>query len=646
VVERDHPQTTINQTYIAQPGQPQTGDAGDKYVGLDRFGRVVDQNWVNATTGQSTDRFQYGYNQNGDVLYRQNLVNATMSELYQYDNLHQLISFQRGTLNATHDGIVGTPSRSQNWTPDALGNFTSVTTTNGGTPTTQDRTHNQQNEITSMSGAGTVSYDANGNLTADGSGNSYVYDAWNRLVAINNGGTMVASYKYDGLGRRITEIHGSNTRELYYSAQGQVLAEWYNGLLQARNVWSPVYVNALAYRDQARLNNGVLNDRFLVQQDADWNVTALVNPAGTILERYAYDPFGAVTVLNSNFTVRGTSNYNVPYGFQDMRYDWTVSVNIADNRVYSPTLMRWLQTDPIGLNAGNNDYAFVGDTPTDAVDPSGLTGVDWLTKGQYFWHWHHMLPQAVFTTDRLARHGLNLDINSAEFGWRLQGRHHIGEGGIHTAGWNKDWQAWFERYERRNIKVTKEMVLKQLEKMKNLPKYKSILALGKQATRAFSKKAAVKAAAKLAAKAGAKMGGPLVKKIAKRGGKAVPGVGIIVSLAFWPSDVRAKGWIGGTVNTGLDAVPFLGISKAIVEIAGDDLIPDLEEYDPEVYDAEETLPSSNPSPFAKVGDVSLIGVPASSMRIPPPLGKPPLGKPLMPARPVKGLQKQFLPLGR
>jgi hypothetical protein len=123
-------------------------------------------------------------------------------------------------------------------------------------------------------------------------------------------------------------------------------------------------------------------------------------------------------------------------------------------------------------------------------------------------------------------------------------------------------------------------------------------------------------------------------------------VGIIVSLAVWPSDVRAKGWIGGTVNTGLDAVPFLGISKAIVEIAGDDLIPDLEEYDPEVYDAEETLPSSNPSPFAKVGDVSLIGVPASSMRIPPPLGKPPLGKPLMPARPVKGLQKQFLPLGR
>ena len=39
VVERDHPQTNVNQTYISQSGG--TGDAGDKYIGLDRFGRVV-----------------------------------------------------------------------------------------------------------------------------------------------------------------------------------------------------------------------------------------------------------------------------------------------------------------------------------------------------------------------------------------------------------------------------------------------------------------------------------------------------------------------------------------------------------------------------------------------------------------------------
>lgn len=49
VVERDHPQTNVNQTYIAQNGQ--TGDAGEQFVGLDRFGRVVNDNWVNGHDG-------------------------------------------------------------------------------------------------------------------------------------------------------------------------------------------------------------------------------------------------------------------------------------------------------------------------------------------------------------------------------------------------------------------------------------------------------------------------------------------------------------------------------------------------------------------------------------------------------------------
>jgi RHS repeat-associated protein len=120
-----------------------------------------------------------------------------------------------------------------------------------------------------------------------------------------------------------------------------------------------------------------LDQRLYVQQDANWNVTALVDTSGNVVERYDYDPFGLQTVLNPDFTVRGTSAYAVPYGFQGMRTDLLVSVYFADNRVYSPTLMRWLQTDPIGLNDGNNDYAFEGNGPIDALDPSGLDKWSW-----------------------------------------------------------------------------------------------------------------------------------------------------------------------------------------------------------------------------------------------------------------------------
>jgi YD repeat-containing protein len=82
VIERDHPQTNVNLTYIQQGNDPNANhDAGDQYTGLDRFGRVIDQNWYNSTTQTSTDRFQYGYDADSNVLWRQNLVSASNSEL-------------------------------------------------------------------------------------------------------------------------------------------------------------------------------------------------------------------------------------------------------------------------------------------------------------------------------------------------------------------------------------------------------------------------------------------------------------------------------------------------------------------------------------------------------------------------------------
>ena len=135
VVKRAHPQPGVDLTYIKQSGES-NGDAGDQYTGLDRFNRIVDQRWIKTSDGSHTDRFQYGYDRNGNRLYEKNLVDATFSELYHangasagYDSLNQLTEFQRGTLSdANSDGIpdtVTTATRSQAWDFDALGNFDS-----------------------------------------------------------------------------------------------------------------------------------------------------------------------------------------------------------------------------------------------------------------------------------------------------------------------------------------------------------------------------------------------------------------------------------------------------------------------------------------------------------------------------------------
>src|SRR6516164_9750166 len=92
----------------------------------------------------------------------------------------------------------------------------------------------------------------NGNLTKDELGQKYVYDAWNRLVTVKDStGATIAAYTYDGVGRRITETSSGTTTKLYFSAAGQVLEEQVGSATQARNVWSPVYVNALVLRDQS-----------------------------------------------------------------------------------------------------------------------------------------------------------------------------------------------------------------------------------------------------------------------------------------------------------------------------------------------------------------------------------------------------------
>ena len=327
VVERDDPQTGINETFISQNSG--TGDAGDQYMGLDRFSRIVDENWYNTNTSTSVDDFQYGYNADSEVLWRNNTVNTALGELYTYDSLGQLTSVQRGTLNSTKTGIVGTPSLSESWIYDALGNRTSVTT-NG---TEVDSTANQQNEITSISGETTPTYDSNGNMTTDQNGNTLVYDAWNRLVAYKSGSTTLETMQYDGLGREIVQNSGTAT-DLYDSADGQVLEERQGGVATFQYVWSPVYVNAMILRDQLN-SDGTIQQRLYVQQDANWNVTALVNTSGTVVERYVYDPFGAVTVLSGTWGTQTGSNYGWVYLFQGGRYDGVSGLYKFGARDYS-----------------------------------------------------------------------------------------------------------------------------------------------------------------------------------------------------------------------------------------------------------------------------------------------------------------------
>ncbi|MCX5653733.1 MAG: discoidin domain-containing protein [Planctomycetota bacterium] len=224
VVQVDHPAVTGGLTLSY--GSNRT------YAGWDRFGRVVEQTWK--VNGSSVDSYQYGYDRNSNRLYRKNLLSAgsALSELYApndssenqgYDGLDRMKAWSRGALDGSNDSIA-TPSYYQSFTLDTLGNWSTLND-NGAS---QTRTTDAANEITAVSGSGSANwvdptYDAAGNMTlAPRPGDEAsadeallsVYDAWNRLTTVykdsNSNGdldvetdALIATYVYDGLGRRI-----------------------------------------------------------------------------------------------------------------------------------------------------------------------------------------------------------------------------------------------------------------------------------------------------------------------------------------------------------------------------------------------------------------------------------------------------------
>ncbi len=59
-----------------------------------------------------------------------------------------------------------------------------------------------------------------------------------------------------------------------------------------------------------------------------------------------------------------------------------------------------------------------------------------------------------------------------------------------------------------------------------------------------------------------------------RSAKMLPFGGAIAVFVLLGYDIRRKGIILGSVNSGIDAIPFLGFAKNTVEIFTGDFIPD------------------------------------------------------------------------
>jgi RHS repeat-associated protein len=250
---------------------------------------------------------------------------------YTYDDTERLLTAGDGTTTYT-------------FAYDAAGNPTTFTGTAGGS----SPTYGTVNELTS----GSNTYDALGNLTADGT-RTYTWDAENRLKTITQG-SNVTTLTYDGLGRRIQSAFydGMTTTTERY--------QWCETELCAKRDGSDVVSSRYYAEGQYNVTGAV---KWLVMTDHLGSARDVVNTSGTLLYGVDFTPFGEIK--------RSTGSARPDLLWAGLFWDANQSIYLSYTRAYDPAAGRWLSRDTIEEEGGINLYEYVKGNPLMLVDPEG-----------------------------------------------------------------------------------------------------------------------------------------------------------------------------------------------------------------------------------------------------------------------------------
>ena len=213
----------------------------------------------------------------------------------------------------------------------------------------------KQYEIDAAGSTTSYTYDANGNLTSDGT-KTYFWNALNQLVEVKQGVTTLATFVYDGDGRRTEKTASGVTHTYLYDAE-DIVEERLSG----------------STTDTVRYYHGAGIDEPLARKtSADVVTYYLADHLGSLVQET--DAAGSVTLQREydawGMLLQGASASG--YSFTGREWDAEIGLYYYRARYLDPASGRFVSSDPITFEAGPNFYGYVNNGPSGATDPSGL----------------------------------------------------------------------------------------------------------------------------------------------------------------------------------------------------------------------------------------------------------------------------------
>ena len=331
-------------------------------VTYDPFGPATGWTWGNSTTVIRT------FDQDGNPYQ---IVTAGVTNGYTIDNASRITGISDSGLSSAsftdgYDSLDRLTSGASSaitrgYTYDA--NSNRLTTT--GTTASIEIISSTNNQLSSTSGGivRTYGYDTAGN-TSSYTGEVFTFNQRGRMsVATASGGAT--NYVYNAVGQLIEKSGNGGTTLLVYDEAGHLLGEYSStGALVQETIWMDDIPVATLRPDGSSITI------YYVHADHLGSPRKVTRPSDNgLMWRWDPDTFGSVAP-NTNPAGLGTFNYNLRFPGQYFLSESGLHYNYF--RTFDPQMGRYIESDPIGLSAGVNTYAYANDSPLYWSDRLGL----------------------------------------------------------------------------------------------------------------------------------------------------------------------------------------------------------------------------------------------------------------------------------